>query len=393
MLDDGCPYLGPLARASGLLAPCRALVRCAVCHESCGATFAPTAPLPALSDHRREVSRIRGNVRGHGLRAPLDSAAVGGLDDARASRAAPSGYVRPSRSEAGPPKLRTDVTPLAVDGARPPSPHAARTRHGGCWRIGPAPDGVEGQRQAVRISRRNAAWYAAPPQRRIMAPLCVRSPRRGRRGSHVAAFRRGPHWNRTSVLFPWRWRGRGRSGADADPPRWARTPPGVQPVGRSAAGCGGSRPRTAADAPRTRLRRVDFVSAAYARKQPAGRAVMLLAVALRPCDGGALRRLARTRLPRRRYGEAQHIFLSPPGMVGRRKKNVLEFQCLEKRLAAVSNGWKNQAEAADLSAMSITCMIVRCFRSGSRLISSSLRVHRTGNFLFSSILPPFRPMS
>lgn len=140
------------------LAPCRALVRYAVCHESCGATFAPTAPLPAPSDHRREVSRIRGNVRGHGLRAPPDSAAVGGLDDARASRAAPSGCVPSPRNAAT--ELRTDVTPLAVDGARPPSPHAARTRHGGCWRIGPAPNGVYHQRQAVRISRRNALRQA-----------------------------------------------------------------------------------------------------------------------------------------------------------------------------------------------------------------------------------------
>ena len=38
-----------VGRASELLAPCRALVRYAVCHESCGATFAPTAPLPAPS--------------------------------------------------------------------------------------------------------------------------------------------------------------------------------------------------------------------------------------------------------------------------------------------------------------------------------------------------------
>jgi len=117
----------------------------------------PTAPLPAPSDHRREVSRYRGNVRGHGLRAPLDSAAVGGLDDARASRAAPSGYVRPSRSEAGPPKLRTDVTSLAVDGARPPSPHAAGRGTGDVGASAPL-------RMALNISAKPCGSRAGMPR-------------------------------------------------------------------------------------------------------------------------------------------------------------------------------------------------------------------------------------
>ena len=37
--------LGPLTRASGHLAPCRALVRCAVCHAACEACHAARQPL------------------------------------------------------------------------------------------------------------------------------------------------------------------------------------------------------------------------------------------------------------------------------------------------------------------------------------------------------------
>ena len=46
----------------------------------------------------------------------------------------------------------------------------------------------------------------------------------------------------------------------ACPPRWARTPQGVQPVGQAATGCGGSRPRRVAAFRGRRVRGVDLTA-------------------------------------------------------------------------------------------------------------------------------------